>query len=218
MKAKQMNKATWMEWYSDYLLTNGKRPENVYMFARAHKSSEASFYTFFPDFERLEQSYLPHFFDKSLELVRQIEHFSAMPAKEQLLNLYFILLENFTLNRSLVLMLLGDGAVQRYSILKELKRSHREFIQTLSFSGNDLFEKASEKIKQWGGRSKEELLWLHFLSVIDFWRKDRSPGFEKTDIYIEKTIDTGFDLADNPLMNKFLDLGRFLWKEKFQMG
>ncbi|WP_394803627.1 hypothetical protein [Niabella hibiscisoli] len=31
-------------------------------------------------------------------------------------------------------------------------------------------------------------------------------------------MDTGFDVVNNPLLTKVLDLGKFLWKEKFQMG
>ena len=79
-------------------------------------------------------------------------------------------------------------------------------------------EKASEKVKKVADKSKEELLWLHLISCVEFWKKDTSPSFEKTDLYIEKTIDTGFELIDQEPLKKVLDLGKFLWKEKFKMG
>lgn len=217
-KAKPIDKTTLMEWYSEYLLTHGKRPESVYLFAKNHQLTEAVFYDFFSGFESLESAYLVHFFDRSLEVAGQIQHFDTMPAKEKLLNLYFILFENFKLNRSLILLLLKGDLIQQHQLLRTLKCSHRQFSQTLSFDNDAIFEKAPEVVKQFKGRSKEEVLWLHFLSILDFWKKDTSAGFEKTDIYIEKTIDTGFDVVNNPIMNKVLDLGKFLWKEKFQMG
>ena len=217
-KAKPIDKTTLMEWYSEYLLTHGKRPESVYLFAKKHQLTESAFYDFFSGFDSLGQAYLVHFFDRSLELAAQIEHFQEMPAREKLLNLYFILFENFKLNRSLILLLLKGDLVQQHRLLRALKSRHKQFSQTLSFDNEDFFEKAPEFLKQFNGKSKEGVLWLHFVSVLEFWKKDDSPGFEKTDIYIEKTIDTGCDVVSNPIMNKVLDLGKFLWKEKFQMG
>lgn len=217
-KAKPIDKITLMEWYSEYLLTHGRRPESVYLFAKNHQLTEAVFYDFFSGFDTLEQAYPVHFFDRSLELAGQIEHFETMPAKEKLLNLYFILFENFKLNRSLILFLLKGNLMQRHQLLHALKLSHKQFIQTLSFENEGVFEKAPEVIQQFKGKSKEEIAWLHFLSILEFWKKDTSAGFEKTDVYIEKTIDTGFDVVNHPVMNKVLDLGKFLWKEKFRMG
>ncbi len=217
-KAKPIDKTTLMEWYSEYLLTHGRRPESVFLFAKSHQLTEAQFYDFFSGFDSLEQDYLVYFFNSSLELAAQMEHFDSMPSKEKLLNLYFILFENFKLNRSLILLLLKGDLMQRYQLLGALRSSHQQFTQTLSFDNETFFEKAPDLVKQLNGKSKKEVLWLHFLSVLEFWKKDDSAGFEKTDIYIEKTIDTGFDVVNNPLLTKVLDLGKFLWKEKFQMG
>ncbi|MCH5715433.1 hypothetical protein [Niabella hibiscisoli] len=184
-KTKPIDKTTLMEWYSDYLLTHGRPPESVYQFAKTHQLAEAHFYDFFSGFDSLEQAYLVHFFEKSLELAGQIEHFDTMPAKEKLLNLYFILFENFKLNRSLILLLLKGDLVQQHRLLRALKSSHRQFSQTLSFDNDDIFEKAPEFLKQFNGKSKEGVLWLHFLSVLEFWKKMIRLGLRKR-IYISK--------------------------------
>lgn len=214
----EVNKEKLMEKYADYLLSHGARPVNVYLFAKQHHFSEVEFYKYFPSFEAMEQAYLVHFFDKSVGLADQIEGFEFKEAKEQLLNLYFLFFENLNLNRSLVMTLLKDDLRQSIRLLKPLKSVHHQFISTLALENGKLFEKAPERFKNFAGRSKEELLWLHFLSVLDFWKKDTSSGFEKTDLYIEKSIDTGFDIIQNPLIDKFIDLGKFLWKEKFQVS
>ena len=60
-------------------------------------------------------------------------------------------------------------------------------------------------------------MWLHLISVLEFWKMDQSPDFEKTDIFIEKTIDTGFEFLDSEPLRKAIDLGKFLWKEKFKI-
>ena len=61
------------------------------------------------------------------------------------------------------------------------------------------------------------MTWFQFLFTLKFWIEDTSLSFEKTDIFIEKTIDTGFELMDNVPLRKVFDLGKFLWKEKMNM-
>ncbi len=139
-----------------------------------------------------------------------------MSAKERLLNLYFIFFENLTMNRSLVLMILGKKNLSTVQKLHELKSEHQKFIKTLDFNDLEILEKAKDSIKNFNEKSREEALWLHFLSIIEFWQKDESPSFEKTDLFIEKTIDTGFEFLNNEPLKKIIDLGKFLWKEKFQ--
>ena len=49
-----------------------------------------------------------------------------------------------------------------------------------------------------------------------FWIEDRSPGFEKTDIAIEKSVRSVFDLFDNTPLDSIVDFGKFLWEEKIK--
>jgi hypothetical protein len=44
--------------------------------------------------------------------------------------------------------------------------------------------------------------------------EDSSPGFEKTDILIEKSINTVFEVFNNTPLEQVLDLGKFLFKER----
>lgn len=202
--------------YSNYLLKNGTHPQNVYQFAEAYHFEEQDFYQYFSSFEHLEKQILKHFFQKSLELTHEIEGYEEMTSKERLLNLYFIFFENLTMNRSLVLMILGKKNLSTLQKLHELKSEHQKFIKTLDFNDLEILEKAKDSIKNFNEKSREEALWLHFLSIIEFWEKDVSPSFEKTDLFIEKTIDTGFEFLNNEPLRKIFDLGKFLWKEKFQ--
>ena len=216
MKNKTINSEKILSDYGNYLLTHGERPKNIFVFAKENHFDEKEFYQFFSSFEHLEKEILKHFFQKSLELSQEIEGFEDMSAKERLLNLYFIFFENLTMNRSLVLMILGKKNLSTLQKLHELKSEHQKFIKTLDFNDLEILEKAKDSIKNFNEKSREEALWLHFLSIIEFWQKDESPSFEKTDLFIEKTIDTGFEFLNNEPLKKIIDLGKFLWKEKFQ--
>ena len=54
------------------------------------------------------------------------------------------------------------------------------------------------------------------LLTIKFWLEDSSESFEKTDIFIEKSINTSFELIENKFLKNVFDLGKFVYKEKFQ--
>lgn len=204
------------ELYGDYILNQGERPKNIYRFAKDNEFEEKDFYDYFSSFEQIEKSMLVNLFNKSVELVTEVNSSDQITSKEKLLNVYFIFFENMTMNRSLVLMILGNNKLHSAKIFSHLKEAHRQFIKTLDFNDWEIIQKAKDDVKNFHEKAREEALWIHLVSAIDFWKKDTSPSFEKTDIFIEKTIDTVFELMDNEPLRKVVDLGKFLFKEKFK--
>lgn len=204
------------ELYSDYILNHGERPKNVYCFTKDNEFEERDFYHYFSSFEQIEKQMLDSLFRKSIELASEINNTEDITAKEKLLNVYFIFFENLTMNRSLVLMILGNHKVHAATISASLKESYKNYIRTLDFKDWEIVKKAKNDIRNFHEKSREEIFWVHLVSCIEFWKKDTSPSFEKTDIFIEKTLDTGFELMDNEPLRKMADLGKFLWKEKFR--
>ncbi|MNK33547.1 hypothetical protein D3C87_520370 [compost metagenome] len=204
------------ELYGDYVLNHGERPKNVYRFTKDNDFEEKDFYNYFSSFEQIEKSMLVNLFDKSLALAFEINNTDEITSKEKILNVYFIFFENMTMNRSLVLMILGNDKLHSAKISNQLKEAHRNFIKTLDFNDWEMIKKSKEDVKNFHEKAREEALWLHLVSAIEFWKKDTSLAFEKTDIFIEKTIDTGFELMDNEPLRKVVDLGKFLFKETFK--
>lgn len=204
------------ELYGDYLLNHGERPKNIYRFAKDNEFEEKDFYDYFSSFEQIEKSMLVNLFDKSVELASEINNSDEITSKEKLLNVYFIFFENMTMNRSLVMMILGNDKLHLAKISNQLKETHRQFVKTLDFNDWEMIQKAKDDLKNFHEKAREEALWIHLVSAIEFWKKDTSPSFEKTDIFIEKTIDTGFELMENEPLRKIVDLGKFLFKEKFK--
>lgn len=204
------------ELYGDYILNHGERPKNIYRFAKDNEFEEKDFYDYFSSFEQIEKSMLVNLFNKSVELATKVNSSDQITSKEKLLNVYFIFFENMTMNRSLVLMILGNNKLHSAKIFSHLKEAHRQFIKTLDFNDWEIIQKAKDDVKNFHEKAREEALWIHLVSAIDFWKKDTSPSFEKTDIFIEKTIDTVFELMDNEPLRKVVDLGKFLFKEKFK--
>lgn len=202
--------------YGDYILNHGHRPNNVYAFAKENNFEEKEFYYFFANFHQIEKEIINHFFQKSFELIFKEPGAKEMSAKEKLLNVYFVFIENLSMNRSLVLTLLNNSKYEQLKTLETLRTSFFNFIDNLHFKEVEIFENARDKTKKLFQKSRHAALWLHLLSVIEFWKNDKSPDFIKTDLLIEKTIDTGFEIVENEALEKLFDLSKFLWQEKFK--
>ena len=95
--------------------------------------------------------------------------------------------------------------------LTELKKSFSEYIENLNIQTIDLKEERLEKLQL---RSLKESAWLQLLVTIKFWLDDTSSSFEKTDIFIEKSVKASFDLIDTTPLKSIIDFGKFLFKEK----
>jgi hypothetical protein len=73
-----------------------------------------------------------------------------------------------------------------------------------------------EKLQNFQEKAIQESSWIQFLLTIKFWLEDESPAFEKTDIYIEKSVKLSFELMNIAPLDSLIDFGKFLFKEKTQ--
>ena len=73
---------------------------------------------------------------------------------------------------------------------------------------------AYEKLEKIQEKSIQESSWFHLLVTMKFWLDDISPSFEKTDLFIEKSINARFDLMDIKPLQSIIDFGKFIIKEK----
>ena len=64
----------------------------------------------------------------------------------------------------------------------------------------------------------QETYWIQLMLTLKFWLDDTSTSFEKTDIFIEKSINASFDLINISPLRSVVDLGKFLIKEKISMN
>ncbi len=207
-----------LDLYSNYVLRNNKKPLNVYSFCEDYGFSENDFYFYYANFEQLEADYLRFFMDRSIELIKEEETYEVEHPKHKLLSFYYTFFEQLTMNRSLIIYLLGSekNNLQNIKKLWSLKREFQLFIRSLGIS-EPLLENTTEssaKIEKLRHKGIEELYWGHFVATLKFWMDDRSSNFEKTDIFIEKSVDTSFEFLDVKPFKKLVDLGKFLFNEK----
>jgi cell division protein FtsI/penicillin-binding protein 2 len=199
--------------YMKQILEHGERPKSIYAFAQKIKMKESEIYDHFGSFEAIEKSIFKAFYDNTKVLLDKNKEYQTFDAKNKLLSFYYTFFEVLKANRSYVLFALGKDKNKLKALinLSSLKKAFQEYIEELEIETINLKEEKIEKLKN---RSVTELTWAQLLFTIKFWMEDGSPGFEKTDILIEKSITTSFALIDNAALNSVFDLGKFLFKEK----
>jgi hypothetical protein len=217
MKNTELTQEKILDIYSKYVLRNNKKPLNVFTFCDDHEIAESELYSYYANFDQLEADYLKYFMEQSILLITAEESYFEDDAKTNLLSFYYTFFEQLTLNRSLVIYLIGREKNNLDSIKKlwSLKKEFQRFIKSLEIS-EPLIENINdrmEKMERFKNKSIEELYWGHFMATLKFWLEDTSPNFEKTDIFIEKSVDTSFELFEVKPLKKLIDLGKFLFNE-----
>ena len=216
-RKKQIKKMDVLERYIDYYLEYGQSPASVYQFAKINDFEEKDFYAFFGSFEGLEKQIFSAFCEQAVQLLNKSEEFESFDPRNKLLSFYYTFFELLTANRSFVLAWWGknEKPMKSLSKLSDLRKSFLDFFRDLEIEKMDLKE---EKLQKFTDKSMEESAWAQLFATMKFWRQDSSPSFEKTDMLIEKSINTGFDLLDFKPLKSVFDLGKFLYKEKFHMS
>ncbi|WP_426429995.1 TetR family transcriptional regulator C-terminal domain-containing protein [Winogradskyella sp. HB-48] len=216
-KKKNIKQSDIISGYMDYVLTHSQQPKSVYVFAKDNNFEEQHFYEFFSSFDALEQSIFKIFFDNTLEILEKSEDYLSYDARNKLLSFYFTFFEILTANRSYVAYALSDhkNSLKTLRTLAPLKQRFTNYIELLDIKTIDLKQEQLMRLQQ---RSLKESAWLQLLMTIKFWLDDTSPSFEKTDVFIEKSVRASFDLIDTTPLKSIIDFGKFIYKEKIHMN
>jgi hypothetical protein len=214
-KKKTVTEEVIISAYTDYCLMHGKKPNSVYEFAKINEMEESEFYKYFASFDLLEKNYFVSMFSYSLELNEKNETYHTYNSAEKLSSFYFTFFEMATANRSFVHYLLKDdkNPMKNLDKLSNMRSLYLDFALTILEKPIKIEQETVVKIQD---KVLQEASWLQFLSIFNFWMKDESPNFEKTDVFIEKSLKASFDLAYNIPTQSIIDFGKFIWKE--QMG
>lgn len=199
--------------YMEWVLLNETTPRSIYKFCKEHNFEESEFYKYFGSFEGLRMEIWKSFYDQTLVLAHKEESYTTYSNREKMLTFYYTFFQLLTLNRSYVLLTLKEhkNITENLAQLKGLRQNIKRFAADLMREYN---EEKKLKILRQPVAIFSEGAWLQTLFLMKYWMDDNSPGFENTDIAIEKSVRAIFDVFDTQPFESVLDFGKFLWKEK----
>lgn len=199
--------------YMNYRLENTDKPKSVHLFTKENGFDEATFYSFFGTLESVEKEIYKLFIEKTLELIQKDPAYENYDMKSKLLSFYFTLFEIMTANRSYVLMNLQEHSNQLKNliVLSGFKQEFKNYITEII---TDEVRTQFERFQNIQEKAIKETAWIQFLVILKFWMDDESPSFEKTDIFIEKSLKASFEIINVAPIESIIDFGKFLYKEK----
>ncbi|MGO3237213.1 MAG: TetR family transcriptional regulator C-terminal domain-containing protein [Psychroflexus halocasei] len=209
---KKITQADVISMYMNHVLENEKYPKSVYKFAKENKISEEQFYSFYGSLEALQKDIWVQFYNNAAELIKGSAELQEASNRDKLLTFFYTLFEIMTANRSYVLYVLNEND-QELKNLKQLKDLRKHILNFASDLVEDENDEQNIKFLQRNKKIYAEGTWLQFLFLLKFWKEDDSASFEKTDVAIEKSVNTIFDILDNSALERVFDLGKFLYKE-----
>jgi hypothetical protein len=213
-KTKKISKQVIISHFMNTCLEQEVIPKSVLKFCSSLGIKENEFYKYFGSLDVLAQEVWLAFHDNTISALEGDKQYQKYDRRSKLLAYYFSFFELITLNRSYVLFCLkrkqGVRAIQSLSELSKLRNAFLKFTTALIEEGNE--EKKISFTKH-NTRIFSEAAWAQFLFILKFNLEDGSPGFEKTDVVIEKSINTVFDVFDHTPLENVIDLGKFLAKE-----
>lgn len=212
-KKSPLSKDKIVSMYMNYTLEHNEKPKSVFHFTKINDFTEAEFYTYFGTLEIIEKEIFNMFFDKTIELLNKNTDYEVYDMKSKLLSFYFTFFELVTANRTYVVLTLKQhqNQLKNVMILSDLRKKFKSYISEII---TDDFRTQQEKLQEFQEKATTESFWFQFLLTIKFWLDDSSAAFEKTDIYIEKSVKASFELMNITPLDSLIDFGKFIFKEK----
>ncbi len=202
------NRERILQAYMDHLREHGNAPESVFKFCKALEIDERSFFSEFSSFETVENTFWQRSVGRVIDSVSSGEEWAGFSARQRMLSFLFAFFEDALGMRSLMLL--------RFSKIQPLSKPHwlkgfegrfSEFAKSLIEHGID-----NNEIAERGRLSAlyPDALYLLLRGAIDYNLKDDSEGYERTDAFIEKSVNLTFDLLRTQAIDSAFDLARFL--------
>lgn len=206
MAKKSISKETIQAGYQDYLLNEGKVPETVRVFTSYLKITDSDFYQYFGSLKTIESSIWNGYYTKTLEVLHKDPDFEEMTGREKHLSFLYTLMELMKSDRSYVLFRLENK--KPHELPEELIKTQK-IINQAEIDWAKTFTFLPEKANDITHFAYKKVLWTHSISVIQFWVKDDSGDATDTDIFIEKSTRTAFDIGEMPAVDSIIDLSKF---------
>lgn len=199
--------------YQEHLLLHGTRPATIYKFCLDAGIREEDFYKVAGSFDALEREIWARYIRQTINSLEGDSGFQNFTAREKLLTFYFTLTEILTANRSFAVLLLGRHSRPEImpAYLKEFKKLFEAFAGRVIDEGIATQEIAK---RPYLDKRYPQLLWVHLGLLLLFWRDDDSASFEKSDVFIEKSINLAFDLMGKGIVESTVDFAKFLYQSK----
>jgi len=203
---KAPTKAAIMSAYTHHALEHDHEPNSVYKFCKEENINEEAFYNHFGSLDAVRKGVWNTFHQNTLDVLHKNKEYASYTNREKMLSYYYTFFEVLKLNRSYVLFTLRHHGTQNMLKSLEQLKGIRKHIKAFA---SELIEESNDskqlKITKHNTTIFSEGAWVQFLFILKYWMDDESAGFEKTDVIVEKSVNTVFDVFETTPLESVID-------------
>lgn len=202
-----------IEKYLGYTKELGSRPGSVYVFAKYLGEGKEAIKQHFNTIAQLETAVWKSFIEDNFIRLNAEPAYAEYVARERLLAFYFTLLEVLKPHREYVKMAPTHMGASIFGtdVLASFKKAFLEYTQGLIKLG---IETGEVEERTFLTDKYNEALWAQCLFILNFWTKDTSEDFQKTDEAIERSVNLSLDLMARGPLDSIMEFGQFLFKNR----
>lgn len=202
------------EAYVDHVLAGNDQRTSVAVFMREIGEEEKAFYQHFNDLPDIERELWREVYTETLQRTQSGADYSEYSVREKFLAFCFTLLEVLKEKRSFYVRSL-DTAQQGLRVVNPRLENWRDrfadYANELLTEGMDTTEIISRPFLS---DYYSEALWLTLAATVKYWQEDESTAFERTDVFVEKSVNFVFDLLGMTALDSAFDLVKFVWQSR----
>ncbi len=195
----------------DLIIEKGFKNASMREMAKNADVSNPTIYNYFPTKEKIIYEYFKQKHELTANTLKKISDFETYSLREQLQTLIETELEFYLEDREFLLqvsnMALSSSNLKLQS-LYDTKELFIEMVENMLEIAIEVGEIEDQAFKEY----LPLLFWDYYISVIAYWIKDESEGFEKTTQFIDHSMSVIESLLASNILSKVSDLGMFLFK------
>lgn len=198
--------------YLRFVTERHSRPTSIYELAKFLGVEKETIQKQYKNIAALEGEIWRGFMEETLLRLNAEPAYAEYVARERLLAFYFTLLEVIAPYRNyLKLAPLASSFHFGADPLGDFKKAFSVYIQGLVNLG---LETGEVEQRTFVTDKYKDALWAQFLFIINFWTKDESENFEKTDEAVERSVNLSLDLMARGPLDSLMEFGQFLFKNR----
>ena len=169
----------------------------------------ASYTEHFGSFQRLEKAIWNGFFNRIKKTLHSDDVYDEYFTRQKMLAFYYTLTEILKDDREYIRFCMNSRDLFEFTPLymEEFRDAYLKFVKGLIAEG-----KVSEEIESRMILSDYYVRphWAQFLTIIEYWASDESEELQKTDEFIEKAVNLGFDVMGRNVLDSTWEFGKFI--------
>lgn len=212
-KSKKISSNEIVSLFMELVSERGNEPYDIEEFCELASIKVDDFHNHFTSIQTLKTSIFTTFFENTITVLHKSDDFLGYDPRTKLLSFYYTFFEILTINRDYVMVALRfkKELLNGLKSFSGLRKNFKEFVQSLGIETLSFKQEQLDRLQQ---NAISESAYAQLLLVMKFWMDDTSDDFEKTDVLIEKSINTSFEILNITPIKSVIDLAKFIYQER----